>query len=151
MVIAITDSIKEVVVTFEHLPGPNPPFDLPTSLTTEVCGFAYNFSVYYWDNFSDKSKCFDYGYFVYAREIEDNISFDVNIVPTLVGNIPMRDHGDSNNTWAELAKILRSKILDLYLQIKGPVFLHVRCLICLVFCINSSIVTARTPIFYTTI
>jgi hypothetical protein len=68
-------------------------------------------------NFSDKSKCFDYGDFVFAREIEDNIGVDVGIVPTLMDNIPMRDYGDNNNIWAELVNILlRSKIFDRDLQ-----------------------------------
>jgi hypothetical protein len=42
-------------------------------------------------------------------------------VLTLVDNIPMKDHGDSNNIWTEMVKILRSKIFDRDLQIKGPV------------------------------
>jgi hypothetical protein len=42
-------------------------------------------------------------------------------MPTLMGNIPMKDYGDSNNIWPELVKILRSKIFDRDLQIKGPV------------------------------
>ena len=33
----------------------------------------------------------------------------------------MRDHGDSNNFWAEFIKILGSKIFDRDFQIKGPV------------------------------
>ena len=33
----------------------------------------------------------------------------------------MRDYGDSNNIWTEGAKILRSKVFDRDLQIKGPV------------------------------
>jgi hypothetical protein len=31
-----------------------------------------------------KSKCFDYGDFVFAREIEDNIVVDVGILPILM-------------------------------------------------------------------
>jgi hypothetical protein len=57
----------------------------------------------------------------FAREIKDNISVDVGIVPTLMDNIDMRDYGDSNKIWTELVKILRSKILDRDLQIKRPV------------------------------
>ena len=54
--------------------------------------------IYHWDNFSDKSKCFDYGDFIFAREIEDNIGVDAGNVPTLIYNIPMRDSGDSGET-----------------------------------------------------
>ena len=53
-------------------------------------------SIYYWDDFSDKSKCFDDGDFVSTREIEDNIGVDDDIVPTLIDNIPMRSYGDSD-------------------------------------------------------
>jgi hypothetical protein len=52
-------------------------------------------------NFSDKSKYFDYGDFVSAREIEDTIVVDADIVPTLLDNIPMRDCGDSNKVLTE--------------------------------------------------
>ena len=121
LVVAVIDCINEVVVALEKLPRPIPPLDPLTSLTTEICGMLYNFSIYPWDNFYDKSKCFDYGEFVSAREIEDNICVDDGIVPTLMDNIPMRDYGDSNNIWTKLVKILRSKIFDRNLQIKGPV------------------------------
>jgi len=120
LVNAVIDSINEVVVSLERLPRPNPPLDPPTSLTSEICGIFDNFSIYHWNNFSDKSKCFNYGDFVSAREIEDNIGADVGIVPTHMDNIPMRDYGDSNKVWKELVKILRSKIFYLDLQIKGP-------------------------------
>jgi hypothetical protein len=60
-----------------------------------------NFSIYHWDNFSDKSKCFDYGDFVFAREIEDNIGVDAGIVSTLMDNIPMIEYGASNKLWTE--------------------------------------------------
>jgi hypothetical protein len=36
-------------------------------------------------------------------------------------NIPTRDYGGGNNIWAELVKILRSKICDRDLHIKGLV------------------------------
>ncbi len=71
----------------------------PTSLTTKICGILDNFSIYHWDDFCDKSKCFDYGDFVSARDIEDTIGVDVGIVPTLMDHIPMRNYGDSNDIW----------------------------------------------------
>ena len=121
MVVAVTGSVNEAVVALEQLPGPNPPLDPPTSLTIEICGIFDNFSISHWDKFSDKSKYFDYCDFVSAREIEDNIGVDVGVWPALVGNIPIRDYGDSRNIWTELIKILRSEIRDHGLQIKGPV------------------------------
>jgi hypothetical protein len=119
LVVAVTDIINKIVVAIEQLPRPIPPLDPPTSLTTEICGIFNNFSIYRWDDFSDKSKCFDYGDFVYVREIEDNIGAD-EIVPNLMDDISTRDNGDSNKVWTELVKILRSKIFDRHLQIKGP-------------------------------
>ena len=73
MVVAVTDSINEFVVALVQLPGLFPPLDPPTSLTTEIYEIFDNFSIYHWDTFSDKSNCFDYGDFVFAREKEDNI------------------------------------------------------------------------------
>ena len=59
LVVAVIDSINEgLVVALEQLPGPIPPLDSPTSLTTEIFGIFDNFSIYHWDNLGDKSKCF---------------------------------------------------------------------------------------------
>ena len=119
LVVAVTDSSNEVVVALEQLPGPIPPIDLLISLTTKICGIFDNFGIYHWVDFMGKSKCFDYGDFYTAREIEDNIGADARIVPTLMDNIPMRDYGDKK-IWTEVVTILRSKMFDRDLQIKGP-------------------------------
>ena len=42
-------------------------------------------------------------------------------MPTLMDNIPMRDYSDSKKVWKEEVKILRSKIFDRDLEIKGPI------------------------------
>ena len=76
MAVAVIDNINEVVVELEQLSGPIPHIDLPTSLTTEMCGIFDNCSLYHWDDFIDTSKCFDYGDFFTAREIEDTIGAD---------------------------------------------------------------------------
>ena len=132
MAVAVTDIINEDVIALEQLPGPIPPLDFPTTdLATETCGTFDIFSIYYWNNFGDKSKCFDYGGFVSAREIEDNIGADASIVPTLMDNIPTRDHGDSNKI--NLGQnLLRFRDLKYLIDIK-----------------NSSNVPARTQKFYT--
>ena len=96
LAVAVTDNINETVVALQQLPGPIPPTDLPTSLTTEKCEIFDNFAIYHWDDFIDKSKCFDYGDFITAREIEDNIGADAGIVPNLMDNIPIRDYRDIN-------------------------------------------------------
>ncbi len=90
LAVAVTDSINEDVLALEQLPGPIPPIDLPTSLTTKICGIFDNFGIYHWDDFIDKSRCFDYGDFVTTREIEDSIGAYAVIVPTLMDNIHMR-------------------------------------------------------------
>ena len=132
--------------------GPILLLDPPTSLTTEICGIFNNFSIYRWDDFSDKSKCFDYGDFVSPQEIKDNIiGVDVGTVPTLMDNIPMRDYGDSINFGQNWLSFCDLKYLIMICILKGPCLLQVRWLICLVFYGNSSIVPARTHRFYTTI
>ena len=85
--------------------------------------FVIYFFIYHWDDVIDKSKCFDYGDFVTAREIEDNIGADVGIVPTLMDNVAIRDYNyvDNNKVCTELVKILRSTMFDRDLKInKGP-------------------------------
>jgi hypothetical protein len=119
LAVAVTDNINEAVIALEQLPGPISSTDLPTSLTTGMCGIFDNFSIYPWDDFIDKSICFDYGDFVTAREIEDTIGADAGIVPTLMDNIPMKDYNGSNKDWTEFIKILRSKMFDRDLHIKG--------------------------------
>ena len=94
LAVAVTEISNKAVVALEQLPGPIPPIDLPTSPTAEICGIFNKFCIYHWDDFMDKSKCFDCGDFVTAREIEDNISADVGIVSTLMDNIPMRDYSE---------------------------------------------------------
>ena len=99
LAVNVTDRINEAVVALEQLPGPIPPIDLPTSLTTKICGIFDNFGVYHWDDFIDKYKCFDYGDFVTAQEIKGNIGADARFVPTLMDNIPMKDYSDINKIW----------------------------------------------------
>ena len=57
LVVAVTVRAKASVVALDQLPGPIPLVDPPTSLTTEICGTFDIFSIYNWDNLSDKSKC----------------------------------------------------------------------------------------------
>jgi hypothetical protein len=48
--VPVTDNVNEVVVELEQLPGPIPPIDPPTSLTTEICEIFDNFSIYHWND-----------------------------------------------------------------------------------------------------
>ena len=135
LVVAVADSINEVVVALEQLPGPIPPLYPLTSLTTdEICIFFDNFSIYHWDDFNDKSKCFDYGDFVATREIEDNIGVDDGIVPNLMDNIPMRDYGDSMIFGQNWLRFCDLKYLIVIYKLKDPCLIQIRWLICLGFC-----------------
>jgi hypothetical protein len=59
--IDVTYNINEALVSLKQLPGPLPLVDFSTSLTTKLCIICDEFSIYHSDDFSDKSKCFDYG------------------------------------------------------------------------------------------
>jgi hypothetical protein len=85
----VTENVNEAL---EKLMGPLPRVGFHTSLTTKLCGICDEFCNFHWDEFSDKSKCFDYGELATTREIEDNFGIDVGLIPTLIiDNIPMRD------------------------------------------------------------
>jgi hypothetical protein len=47
LVVGVAGSINESVVASEQLPGPIPPLDPHTSLTTEICGTRDDFSIYH--------------------------------------------------------------------------------------------------------
>jgi hypothetical protein len=47
------------------------------------------------------------------------LGIDVGIIPTLMDNVPMRDHCSSNELWAQTTNILRSKVFVCNLQIRG--------------------------------
>ena len=54
------------------------------------------YSIYHWDERVDKSRCFDFGGFLIAKDIDDNLGMDVGIIPFFWGDIRMRDHDDNN-------------------------------------------------------
>ena len=72
------------------------------------------------------------------------IGADDGIVPTLMNNIPMRDYSEINRIWREVVNILRSKMFDRDLQIKGPMSTTGPLANMSRFCRNSSTVPART-------
>jgi len=92
--------MNEALVALEQFPEPLPLVEFHTSLTTYLCGIFDELSIYHGDDFNDKSKCFNYGELITSREIEDNLSTDVGIIPTLMDNILMRDNCASNGIWA---------------------------------------------------
>jgi hypothetical protein len=60
-------------------------------------GTTDEFSIYSWDERVEKYRCFDFGDFLTAIDIENNIGTDVKIIPCFGGDIRMRDHDDSND------------------------------------------------------
>jgi len=115
--VKVTGNIIEVVIALESLPGLAPPVDSPTGLTIELCGIEDEFSIYHWDDNTDKSNCFNHGEITKAKTIEKNVGIEVGITPTIIDNCPMSDHKDNNDIWTKTVKIIRSKFLDSDLQI----------------------------------
>ena len=58
--------------------------------TTDKC------YIYSWDERVEKSRCFDFGDFLTAIDIENNVGTDVEIIPCFWGDIRMRDYDDNN-------------------------------------------------------
>ena len=73
--------------------------------------------IYRWDDNANKSKCFDYGVLIFGKTITIKLGIDVGIIPTLMDNVPIRDHEDNNGIWTEAIRIFRSRILDRDLQV----------------------------------
>jgi hypothetical protein len=80
-------------------------------------GTKNEFFIYSWEDRVEKSRCFDFGNFLNARDIENNLGTDVGIIPCFGGDIRMRDHDDSNGIWGETVRIIKSKVSDEALQI----------------------------------
>ncbi len=73
-------------------------------------GEPKEFSIYHWNDFKDKTHCFDYGDFIVPSNFKENLVIDVGIVPDLMDSFRMRDYCDSSNDgiWAETFKIMRT-------------------------------------------
>ena len=74
-------------------------------------------SICHWDGRAEKFRCFDFGDFINATDIESNLGTNVGIVPYFGGDIRMRDHDDNNGIWDESIRIMRSKVSDETLQL----------------------------------
>jgi hypothetical protein len=112
------DHLNDIVASHEGQTGPLPPVEIPNSLTMQTAfGTTDEFYIYSWDDRVEKSRCFDFGDFLIARDIENNLGTDVGIVPCFWGDIRMRDHDDSNGMWAEAIRIMKSKVYDEALQL----------------------------------
>ncbi len=97
MATLIVAHLNEIEASYDGQPGPLPPVEIPTSLTIQTpFGTKNEFYIYSWEDRVKKSRCFDFGDFLIARDIENNLGNDVGIVPCFWGDIRMRDHDDSN-------------------------------------------------------
>ena len=61
LAVVVTDNINETLVALEQIPETLPLVEFSTSLVIELIGIFDEFSIYHWDDFKDKSKCFEYG------------------------------------------------------------------------------------------
>jgi hypothetical protein len=76
------DHLNEIEASYEGQPGPLPPLETPTSLTWKTpFGTKDGFFIYSWEDRVEKSRCFDFGDFLIARDIENNLGTDVGIIP----------------------------------------------------------------------
>jgi len=107
------DQLNDIEASYEGQPGPLPHVEIPTSLTIRTpLGTTDDIFIYSWEDRVEKSRCFDFGDFLIARDIKNNLGTDVGIIPCFWGDICMRDHDNINRIWAETIRIMRSKISD---------------------------------------
>jgi hypothetical protein len=94
-------------------------------LATEICESQDEFSISYWDDFNDKTHCFDCGDLISPFAIESNLGIDVGIVLNLMDNVRMsRDYIDNNGIWAKAVKIIRKRCFANDLKIRDPALRH---------------------------
>ena len=118
MATIIVDHLNDIKASYEGQPCPLPIVEIPTSLTIRTpLGTADEFYICSWEDRVEKSRCFDFGDFLTARDIENNLGPAVGIIPCFGGDIRMRDHDDNNGIWAETVRIMRSKVSDETLQL----------------------------------
>jgi hypothetical protein len=90
------DHLNDIEASYDGQLGPIPHVEIPTSLTMQTpFGMTYEFYVYSWEDRVEKSRCFDSGDFLIARDIENNLGTDVGIISCFGGDIRMRDHDES--------------------------------------------------------
>jgi hypothetical protein len=112
------DHLHEIEALYEGHTGQLPLVEIPANLTMQTpFGTTDEFYIYSWEDRVEKSRCFDFGDFLIARDIENNLGTDVGIVPCFWGDIRMREHDGGNGIWTETTRIMRSKVSDEALQL----------------------------------
>ena len=80
--------LNDIELSYEGQPGPLPPVEVTTNLTIQTAhGTMDAYPIYHWDERVDKSRSFDFGDFLIAKDIEDNLGIDVGIIPYFWGDI----------------------------------------------------------------
>ena len=91
------DHLNKIEASYEGQAGPLTHVEIPTSLTMKTpFGTKDEFYIYSGEDRVEKSSCFDFGDFLIARDIENNLGTYVGIAPCFWGDTRMRDHDDSN-------------------------------------------------------
>ena len=76
------DNLNDIEASYEGQSGPLPPVEIPTSLIIRTpLGTTDEFYIYSSEDRVEKSRCFDFGDFLIARGIENNLGTDVGIIP----------------------------------------------------------------------
>jgi len=65
LAVTVTDNMNEATLALEHLPGPVPSVESIIILAADICVSYDDFPIFHWDEFDDKSHCFDYGDFIF--------------------------------------------------------------------------------------
>ena len=79
----MVDHLNGIEASYMEQPGPPPPIEVPTSWTIHTTyGTMYEYSIYHR---GDKYRCFDFGGFLTAKDIENNLDIDVAIIPFILG------------------------------------------------------------------
>ena len=111
------DHFNDNVASYEGQSTQLPCVEIPTSLTIQTAfGTTGEFFIYSWDDRVEKSRCCDFGDFLIARDMENNLGTEFGIVPCFWCDIRMRDHDDINGIWAEAIRIMRCRVFDEALQ-----------------------------------
>jgi hypothetical protein len=68
------DHLNDIEASYEGQPGSLLLVEIPTGLTMQTpFGTTDDFYIYSWDDRVEKSRCFDFGDFLIARDIENNL------------------------------------------------------------------------------
>jgi hypothetical protein len=86
------DHLNEIEASYKGQPGTLPPIEYPVNLTMQTpFGTKDDFYIYSWEDRVEKSRCFDFGDFLNARDIEKSLGTDFGIIPYYSRNEKSKD------------------------------------------------------------